>query len=613
MLLWLTRLLHVLQRSPAGLRGVSLQWKLGVLVLCGLCLLSSSFVALGEMFTEESARNMAAERLSVARLTATLLDRQFNRQFMQLDWVAGQVDLDTSGTQDRLQGYADLLRMSEPNVSDIFVIDAQGRRVWSDGADLGFGSDLSNQPFVLVPLNTGQHYASSVFEDPTTKRPLVLFSVPISGPNADHRGVLAVSLELSEALSRVLLSAAAELGPGGHAELVDQNLRLIATNEPGRTLGPAEHPTFYAPLMARHESSVGLTDPIGDEDPQDRGQRHIMAFVPLKDVPWGLGLGGSETAFTAMTDRWRAYSIPLAALAPAIALVLVWLTRRRVVGPLQRLTHSSQAIADGDLTTPIPPSGDAEVQVLAQNLDTMRTRLKRARDAEEELSRLKDDFLAIASHELRTPVAALSALTQLQRKRLERGVAIDYDEALTEIHCHLDRLAGLAGRLLDSARIQTGKLTLEPQAADLSQLVRSGIESVQMTHPQREFQLQAPDAVQAIADPVRFEQVVVNLLDNAAKHTPVGSPVVVSLSQPTPGYAQLVVRDHGPGIPAADRQHIFERYFRQVRTDEGTRPGLGLGLYVSREIVSLHGGVIQVDSPSGGGTAFVVTMPTARS
>jgi signal transduction histidine kinase len=597
-------------------REMSLQWKLGLVVMAGLLLLFGLFVALGEFFTEETAQNMAAERLGVARLTISLLDRQFERQFTQLEWVASHIDVEASPkSADGLAGDAEMLRMSEPTVSDVLVIDAHGHMVWSDPNDgLRLGPDLSQEPFVSTPLATGQRYASPVMPDPAgTGRPLVIFAVPITGPNKTPNGVLAVSFEMSESLSRILVSAANELGPGGHAELVDQDLRLVASNEPGHALGPAEHPTFYAPLLERSESAVGLTDPIGDEDPADRGQRHIMAFVPSSQVPWGLGLGGSESTFTATTARWRMYTLPLAALAPAITLFLVWQARRRVVAPLKNLTRSSQAIADGDLTTPISDRGDGEVHVLARNFDIMRRRLLQARDAEAELSRHKDEFLAIAAHELRTPVAALSALTQLQRSRIARGKWVDPGEALNDVHLHLDQLSRLVGQLLDSTRIQTGKLAIQPQSADLALLVRSAVESVQVVdagdHP---FELSLPASLPAVVDPMRFEQVAINLLDNAAKHSPPGRPAEVVLGYTETGDARLVVRDYGPGIPPADHERVFERYFQEVERDGGGRRhrGLGLGLFVSREIVNLHGGEIRVESPVGGGTAFVVTLPT---
>jgi signal transduction histidine kinase len=106
---------------------------------------------------------------------------------------------------------------------------------------------------------------------------------------------------------------------------------------------------------------------------------------------------------------------------------------------------------------------------------------------------------------------------------------------------------------------------------------------------------------------LRLEQVVANLLDNAIKHSPYGEPIAVTLSLPEAGTIELAVSDRGIGIPIEARDRIFERFF-QARPDDATQ-GLGLGLYVSRQIVELHGGEIRADFPAGGGTRFVVTLP----
>ena len=112
----------------------------------------------------------------------------------------------------------------------------------------------------------------------------------------------------------------------------------------------------------------------------------------------------------------------------------------------------------------------------------------------------------------------------------------------------------------------------------------------------------------AVVDPLRLSQVITNLLDNAVKHSPDGEPVEIDLSQPDPGTARLAVRDRGAGIQPANRAHVFDRFFQEPGARGST--GLGLGLYVSREIVQLHSGEIAVECPQDGGTAFVVTLPT---
>jgi hypothetical protein len=287
-------------RGLAGvmrMRGLSLQWEMGLLLLTGLLLLFGLFALLSSRLSAETARTMAADRLSVARLTVTLIDQQFDQQFEELEWTAQR--LAARGPNTRLPR-AEMLRPNEPFITRLTRVDVQGRVQWSEPAGTdATGADWSALEYVREPLVSGARYASGVMRAPENPlEPVVMFSVAVPGQGAEPDGVLVAELHVSDALDDVLGSAARQLGASGHAELLDQNLQLIVSSEPGRVLGPAEHPTFYKPLLEQHASAVGLTDPIGNEDPEDRGQRHVMAFVPLNSVPWGLGLGGSESVFT---------------------------------------------------------------------------------------------------------------------------------------------------------------------------------------------------------------------------------------------------------------------------------------------------------------------------
>jgi signal transduction histidine kinase len=588
------------------LSSLSLQWRVGALALAALLVLFGLFGLLGSQLADDNARAMAAERLSVARLTAQLLDRQFDEQFRELEWIADGL----SASEPGAPAPADLLRPSEMLLTSLTLVDATGHVVWSlPGDNYQPGADLSGELYVRTPLASNQRYASGVLPGPRGPRgpqPMVVFAVPVRGAQGMPVGVLVARIDATDAFSGVLLSASQELGSSGHAELVDQNLRLIGSNEPGHALGPAEHPSFYAPLLASHTSAVGLTDPIGDEDPADRGQRHVMAFVPLDSVPWGLGLGGNESVFTALAERWRGETLLLGLVGLIIAVFLMWVTRRTVVRPLRVLTATSLRIAAGDLDTPVPALGDGEVRVLAHTLDEMRGRLRQVQAEEERLSRLKDEFVATASHELRSPVSALAMATQLWLARLRRGQAVDPEAAFADMQAHSARLQALVGRLLDTSRIEAGKMELERSATDLSALAGDIVHVARLNAPGKTLTLEAPTPTMALADQLRIGQVLMNLIDNAIKFSPDGGAIEVEVAPTADHQVRLSVRDHGVGIPPQDRAQVFDRFY-QARA--GRARGLGLGLYISQQIVALHGGHIAIQGPPDGGTRVVVTLP----
>jgi two-component system, chemotaxis family, CheB/CheR fusion protein len=235
------------------------------------------------------------------------------------------------------------------------------------------------------------------------------------------------------------------------------------------------------------------------------------------------------------------------------------------------------------------------------------TVLEQARAAAEQAVRARDEFISVASHELKTPISALLAMAQLARRRLERARELDQAKA-TEfvdlVYRQADRLSRLGAQLLDTSRIKAGQLAVQPEPTDLVELVRGVVGA---TVQPRTIIVDAPSRLVAEVDPLRLEQVVRNLIDNAIKYSPEGDPIDVTVGQPTGDSAVIAVRDHGIGVPPEHRAHIFEPFYRAHA--EGRTSGLGLGLHISRQIVQQHGGQIEAEFPCDGGTRFVVSLP----
>lgn len=228
----------------------------------------------------------------------------------------------------------------------------------------------------------------------------------------------------------------------------------------------------------------------------------------------------------------------------------------------------------------------------------------------QEAVRARDEFLSVAAHELKTPITGLRGFAQLLARRLEREGRVDPDQlqrALRSIDQQSARLAQLVSHLLDVARIESGKLTIARSPTDLVGLVANVVANARATTSQHSLRLQAPAELWVLGDPLRLEQVVTNLVDNAIKYSPEGGPIEIDLVQPSPGLARLSVRDHGMGIPPERRGHIFDRFYQAHTANHAS--GMGLGLYISRQIVELHGGEIRAEFPPDGGTRFVVTVP----
>ncbi|HET9597570.1 MAG TPA: ATP-binding protein [Anaeromyxobacteraceae bacterium] len=235
--------------------------------------------------------------------------------------------------------------------------------------------------------------------------------------------------------------------------------------------------------------------------------------------------------------------------------------------------------------------------------------LREANEKLREADRLKDEFLSAASHELRTPITTLSLQTQGLLRTLSRG---GLDEArvrskLTSMEGQLARLNRLVDTLLDVSRMLRGRLHLEREPCDLGHLASEAVERFEEAAERggTSFRLRTSPAT-GVWDRLRLEQVLTNLLDNVVKYAP-GSAVHVTVESED-GEAVLRVRDHGPGISPESQTRIFQQYERAV--DTNVFGGLGLGLWITRQIAEAHGGSISVESELGRGATFTVRLPT---
>jgi PAS domain S-box-containing protein len=245
--------------------------------------------------------------------------------------------------------------------------------------------------------------------------------------------------------------------------------------------------------------------------------------------------------------------------------------------------------------------------------EELLARERESRAEAEAALRLRDEFLSIAAHELRTPLATLNGYAQLALRRLARDGKLEPErlvETLQAITGQSDKLNALLSQLLDVSRLELGKLALERRPTDVVALVEQVVRGARARDGEHAISLAAPLSLAAEVDPLRLEQVLTNLLDNAIKYSPHGGQIEVVVSQMAAEALEISVRDHGPGIPPEKRARIFERFY-QAHGD-GHKSGMGLGLHVSREIVELHGGEIFAEFPPDGGSRFVVRLPRAQ-
>jgi PAS domain S-box-containing protein len=223
----------------------------------------------------------------------------------------------------------------------------------------------------------------------------------------------------------------------------------------------------------------------------------------------------------------------------------------------------------------------------------------------------KDEFISMASHELKTPVTSLKGFAQVLQRRLQKQGDEQGLHYLARMDAQLNRLTKLVGDLLDVSKMQAGKLTFDIEPFELDALVLETVENVQAATPTHQISVEGRTHGCILGDKDRLGQVFINLLTNAVKYSPKAEKVVVHLSGDRQ-QAVVSVQDFGIGIDATHHQKIFERFYQVTDPEERTFPGLGMGLYISSEIVERHHGRMWVESRKGEGSTFSVAMPLVR-
>jgi signal transduction histidine kinase len=236
-----------------------------------------------------------------------------------------------------------------------------------------------------------------------------------------------------------------------------------------------------------------------------------------------------------------------------------------------------------------------------------------ARAEAEAALRTRDEFLSIAAHELKTPLTTLMGNIDLiqRRTRREGGLSERDTRAIGVATQQARRLKQMIDSLLDLSRLELGQLRIEPKPLDLGQLARRVVDEVQPGLLQHSIICHTPDtAVMIDGDEVRLEQVIQNLLQNAVRYSPNGGRIEVLVAiDKQAGLASLHVRDQGIGIASDALAQLFERFYRVPDATIEHIHGVGIGLYVVREIITLHGGAVEVASEAGVGSTFTVNLP----
>ena len=385
-------------------------------------------------------------------------------------------------------------------------------------------------------------------------------------------------------------------GPQGDFRDLDFDARFDSREQP---FYPQDNSLLRRAIKTRRSESgftmfqgedVGLVaQPLFGDRPAP-GQRRPVERVALYSRDF------EEVEATVSFIRDRVLLATLVALL--LALAGGWLVARRLGRRVRRLEVAAEEVSRGHFVDPLPVDSTDELGQLTRTFNEMQAQLRQVEVA-------RKDFIATASHELRTPIFSLAGFVELlQDEELDDDTRREFLETMSE---QVARLQKLSVDLLDLSRLDAGSVQLQPEPVDLAELARSVVQEFTPALADHDTDLKfslPKEGAEAVCDPERVAQIVRILLDNALRHTPRGTDVTVRADRSN-GAAGLTVADTGPGLPEGSRGKVFERFY----TGDAAR-GAGLGLAIARELAERMDGHLAVSS-SNGATAFTLELPAS--
>lgn len=326
----------------------------------------------------------------------------------------------------------------------------------------------------------------------------------------------------------------------------------------------------------------------------------------------------SKNLFTTMIIT----GLILILLTITFILFLYFYLWKNITRPIEQLSVFAKYISEGKFHKKVTITSKDELGDLARSLDDMAVKLKKyyrslqnqVKRKEIELQKIKelelqkDNFLSIASHELKTPVTSLKVYTQFLRKDAQKKQNAAYIQYLEKMDDQINYLTGLVSSLLDATKIRAGKMPFKMQYFDLNKCIQEKIEVMVELAKKHTIIHQGSVKKKIYGDQDRINQVIDNLLSNAIKYSPEGGKILIRVLEDKE-QVTVSVQDFGLGMDQEQQKKVFDRFYRAADDQINSIPGLGIGLYICSEIVKGHNGKIWVESEKGKGSIFRFTIP----
>ncbi len=582
----------------------------------------------------ELAARIESEQFSLLTTLAGNLEERINNRLQVLEAASPSVPLDLLAQPTVLEQYLRSKTTLQSLFDDLYLFDPEGRLLvdWPPRPGRR-GLEMGDRDYIRAVRQQNRPAISQPLIGRATGEPMIVLAAPVKDSSGRLRAILGGVLNLNKP-NLIGEISKHKIGDTGYLYLVSAQGQFIAHPDQSRILQAIpQRGINHALDRAFHEGFEGT-----EEGVNSRGLRGLFTFKRLPSTGWILAsVVPSEEAMRPIIKVQRNMA-GITLLLIALLIPLLWLSLAHLMRPLGELADEMRAraahMALGQAPTPITLSGSGEIRTASAAFNEFleaRNRaeaallaseaarrqimenLEKAKIAAEAANEAKSQFLANMSHEIRTPMHGVIGMLDLALMNPLDEETRDY---LKTARHSAESLLHILNGILDISRIEAGRLEIEQTPFSLPRLLQ---EASALMHPSIEqkhlhLRLSLPEDLPAlsIGDPLRIRQVVLNLLGNALKFTEQGEiQVIVDILERSPQsmLVRIIISDTGIGIPADRLEGIFQAFTQADGSTTRRFGGTGLGLTISRQLVELMGGEMQVVSQEGQGSRFSFTLP----
>lgn len=482
-----------------------------------------------------------------------------------------------------------------PKIESIYVVSLEGDILTSTKNAI-IGQNISNEEFFMDALNNNP--SVEIVEDEM----YTLLSAPLI---LDNKTIGTIHTTLST--ERIFSSEEKGFGTTGEYEVVkrDNEGNVILLHK--LRLNSDELTPFVIPkdrVDSIMTQALLQQEGLFADSEDYRGKTVLAATRYIEPVDWGLVVKIDRDEALQSIGNIRIATLATSGVVAALAILVSLILSNKISKPIIALQKTSKKIREGNFDYPINTNiGSEEVKALAADLKHTSQELKKSLHEQKRQSTLKDQFINIAAHELKTPIQPIVNYSKLAKDGL-----VEKDKAIDVIIVEGNRLQKLSNDILDVSRIESGTMVYRKEVISINETLFHVVDLFQKSNPEITIELKFDRDTTVYADADRLSQVFVNIIGNAVEFTQKGTITVETIRKLEQGLIQIRIIDSAGGIPSEVMSSLFEKFVSK-KSEETKIHGTGLGLFISKSIVTAHDGSITAENNENNGATFTITLP----